>query len=102
MATMYIDHHRDDVSRLGYADVVGKYKHLLEGESSPSRIDPFERSRQMPSDTCDNSSASSVVEVRRCEVLRASGEREPLAYQERNEDPIIEKERSSGQGRDRR
>jgi hypothetical protein len=31
-ATIYIDHHRDDISRVGYADIVGKRKYLLEGQ----------------------------------------------------------------------
>ena len=80
MATMHIDHHWDDISRVGYADVVGKRKHLLEGQGAPIRIDTLEWSRQMPCDPRNDSSASSVVEVCRCEVLGASGEREPLAY----------------------
>ncbi len=80
MATMYIDHQWDDISRVWYADVVGKRKHLLEGQGAPIRIYTLERSRQVPSDPRNDSSASSVVEVCRCEVLRASGEGEPLAY----------------------
>ncbi len=89
MATMYIDHHWDDISRVGYADVVGKGKHLLEGYGAPIRIYTLERSRQMPSDPRNDSSASPVVEVCGRELLRASGEREPLTYQERNKDSII-------------
>jgi hypothetical protein len=34
----------------------------------------------MPPHTCDGSSASSIVEVCRCEALRASGDGKPLAY----------------------
>ena len=80
MATTYIDHHWDDISRVGYADVVGKRKHLLEGQSAPIAIYPLERSRQMPCNPRNESSAGSVVEVSRCELLGASGEWEPLAY----------------------
>lgn len=80
MATMHIDHHWDDISRVRYADIVGKRQHLFEGKGAPIRIDPLERSRQMPSHPRDDSSAGSVVEVGGCEVLRASGDRKPLAY----------------------
>lgn len=80
MTTMYVEHHWDDMSRFGYADVVGKRKHLFEGKGAPIRIDSLERSRQMSSHSSDDSSASSVVEVWGYERLSPSGDRKPLTY----------------------
>lgn len=80
MTTMYADHDGDELSRIWQADIVRERQHLLEGNSAAILIETLERSRKMPPNSSDYSSASPEVEIHRREAFRPSGDRKPLAY----------------------
>ena len=76
MTAVYFDHHGDEVSRVGQADVVREHEYLLEGGSPPMRVQALERPRETSRYSSRCCPTGPVVEVRRRELPRPSGNRE--------------------------
>jgi hypothetical protein len=74
----------------------------VNGPSSSIQIETLEWTGKSPTRPCHYGSARSEVEVCRCETFRIPGYRQSLAHQERNEDSIVEENRSRRQDQGRR